>query len=274
MYPVPIPTTGKQHTDLACLTERRAPLQPTGFIESEQGLIPVYAPEALGEYMARASSHQNPPEAGGTHSASHPPIVVPEARLSQPAAMYAVYPPPQYHPSFTRDRGAMMMAGPNQQHPSNTNFGPVGNGYAWYPDVVHPDIRLQTQENSQVTGALTTPQIFGARHSIPPSGQPLRSQSTYGERGSGLSKRRGLGDRSSLARTSRGNNAPSTHTARKRGYFKHIGGAVSMSAVMDQTGETGLDDVVSVVDPIIRASTSSPAVFDLTPTSLTHGPQM
>jgi len=155
-----------------------------------------------------------------------------------------------------------MMAGLNQQHLANANLGPVGNGYGWYPDVVHPDIRTQSQANSRAT-----PQTFGTRHSIPPSGQPPRSQSAYGERGFGLSKRRGLGDRSTLARISRGNNALSTHTTRRRGNFKHIGGAVSMSAVMDQTGETSLDDEVSVVDPIIRASTSSPAVFDLTPTS-------
>jgi hypothetical protein len=225
--------------------------------------------------MASASSHQNPPEAGGTHTASHPPTVIPEARLSQPATMYAVYPPPQYHPPFARDGGTMMMAGPSQQHPSNINLGPVGNGYhSWYPDVVHPDIRIRTQANPRVTAAHTTPQIFGTHHSIPPSGQPPRSQSTYGERGFGPSKRRGLGDRSTLARTSRGNNAPGTHTTRRRGHFKHIGGAVSMSAVMDQTGETGPDDVVSAVDPIIRASTSSPAVFDLTPPSPAHGPQL
>ncbi|KAF8274111.1 hypothetical protein EI94DRAFT_988366 [Lactarius quietus] len=167
VYPVPIPTTGQQHTDLAGLTERRAPLQPTGFIESEQGLIPVYAPEALGEYMASASSHQNPPEAGGTHPASHPPMVVSEARLSQPAAMYSVYPPPQYHPSFTRDRGTMMMAGLNQQHLANANLGPVGNGYGWYPDVVHPDIRTQSQANSRAT-----PQTFGIVTLFLPLGNP------------------------------------------------------------------------------------------------------
>ena len=224
--------------------------------------------------MASASSHQKLPEAGGTHSAPHLPMTTPEAGSSQPTAMYAVYPPPQYHPSFARDRGTMMMAGLSQQHSSNTNLGPVGNGYSWYPDVVHPDIRIQTQANSRVAGALTTPQIFGTRHSIPPSGQPPRSQSTYGERGFGPSKRRVLGDRSTLVRASRGNNPPGPHTTRRRGHFKHIGGAVSMSAVMDQTGETGPDDVVSAVDPIIRASTSSPAAFDLTPTSPTHAPQL
>ena len=220
--------------------------------------------------MASASSHQNLPEAGRTPTPSHPPAVVPEARLPQPATMYAVYPPPQYHPSFARDRATMMMAGLSQQHPSNTNLGPVGNGYnSWYPDVVHPDIRIQMQANSRAS-AHTTPQMFG----IPPSGQPPRSQSTYGERGFGSSRRRGLGDRSTLVRISRGNNAPGAHTTRRRGHFKHIGGAVSMSAVMDQTGETGPDDVVSAVDPIIRASTSSPAVFDLMPTSPAHGPQL
>ncbi|KAI9460562.1 hypothetical protein BJY52DRAFT_1362271 [Lactarius psammicola] len=276
VYPLPlppIPTTGQQHADMAGLTERRAPLQPTGFIESEQGLIPVYAPEALGEYMASTSSRQNPPEAGGTHSALHPPMAVPEARLSQPAAMYAVYPPPQYHPSFARDRGTMMMAGLSQQHPSNTNLGPVGNGYCWYPDT-HPDTRTQTQANLRVAAPLTTPQLLGTHYAIPPSGQPPRSQSTYSERGFGLSKRRGLGDRSTFARTSRGNDAPGTHATRRRGHFKHIGGAVSMSAVMDQTGEAGLDNVAGVVDPIVRASTSSPAVFDLTPTSPAHRPQL
>ncbi|KAH9004041.1 hypothetical protein EDB86DRAFT_3207589 [Lactarius hatsudake] len=277
VYPLPlppIPATGQQHADLASLTERRAPLQPTGFIESEQGLIPVYAPEALGEYMANTtSSRQNPPEAGGTHLAPHPPMMVPETRLSQPA-MYAVYPPPQYHPSFARDRGTVVMAGLSQQHPSNTNLGLVGNGYTWYPDTVHPDIRTQTQANPRVAAPLTTPQFLGTHHAIPPSGQPPRAQSTYSERGFGLSKRRGLDDRSTLARMSRGNNIPGTHATRRRGHFKHIGGAVSMSAVMDQTGETCLDDGADAVDPIVRASTSSPAVFDLNPISPAHGPQL
>ncbi|KAH9065766.1 hypothetical protein EDB87DRAFT_1679477 [Lactarius vividus] len=276
VYPLPlppIPTTGQQHADLG-LTERRAPLQPTGFIESEQGLIPVYAPEALGEYMASTSSRQNPPEAGGgTHSATHPPMMVPETILSQPTAMYAVYPPPQYHPSFARDRGTVMMAGLSQQHPSNTNLGSVGNGYTWYPDAVHPDIRTQTQANLRVAAPLTTPQFLGTHHVISPSGQPPRAQSTYSERGFGLPKRRGLGDRSTLARISRGNNVPGMHATRRRGHFKHIGGVVSMSAVMDQTGETCLD-VANAVDPIVRASTSSPAVFDLTPISPAHGPQL
>jgi hypothetical protein len=57
------------------------------------------------------------------------------------------------------------------------------------------------------------------------------------------------------------------HSMRRKGYFKHAGGAVSMSAVTDQTPEIGLGDVASVAEPVVRASTSSPAAFDLTPAS-------
>ncbi|KAH9081674.1 hypothetical protein EDB83DRAFT_2512528 [Lactarius deliciosus] len=151
VYPLPlppIPATGQQHADLASLTERRAPLQPTGFIESEQGLIPVYAPEALGEYMANTtSSRQNLPEAGGTHLAPHPPMMVSETRLSQPTAMYAVYPPPHKPISGQLEMDILGM-----------------------PDTVHPDIRTQTQANLRVVAPLTTPQFLGTHHAIPPSG--------------------------------------------------------------------------------------------------------
>jgi len=158
----------------------------------------------------------------------------------------------------------MMMAGLSQQHPSNSNVAPVGNGlgYSWYPDTMQPDIRTHTQANPRVAASLTTCQVLGTQHVIPP-GQPPRSQSAYSERGFGLSKRRGLGDRSTLAK---GNNLD-THATRRRGHFKHVGGAVSMSAVVDQAGETGPDDAVSATDPVVRTSTSSPAVFDLTPES-------
>ena len=47
-----------------------------------------------------------------------------------------------------------------------------------------------------------------------------------------------------------------------------------MSAVTDETVETGKGDVDSVADAVVRASTSSPAVFDLTPTSPSRGVQM
>jgi len=47
-----------------------------------------------------------------------------------------------------------------------------------------------------------------------------------------------------------------------------------MSAVTDETTETGQGDVASVADAVVRASTSSPAVFDPTPTSPIRGGQM
>ena len=74
-------------------------------------------------------------------------------------------------------------------------------------------------------------------------------------------------DRSTYVRTNRGSNVPGLHSTRRKGYFKHAGGAVSMSAVTDQTPEISLGDVASVAEPVVRASTSSPAVFDLTPAS-------
>ncbi|KAI0001641.1 hypothetical protein BJV77DRAFT_969003 [Russula vinacea] len=76
-----------------------------------QGLIPVYAPEALGEYMASTNSQQNTPEPGGSHPILHPPKVVPETRSSQPRAMYPVYAQPQYQLTYIRER---MMAAPSQ----------------------------------------------------------------------------------------------------------------------------------------------------------------
>ena len=234
------------------MTERRAPLQPTGFIESEQGLIPVYAPEALGEYMASIGSHQNVTEPEASQSELHPPKLGPEARSSQPAGMYAVYPPPQYHPPFARDGGTIFMTG---QSPflNTPNAVPAGTVFNWYHDTTHAQLHVP-----------------GARIAAAPMalmGQPPRCQGLYSERGFGIPKRRSQGDRSTYARTGRGNNHPGTYITRRRGYFKHTGGAVSMSAVTDQRGETGLEGVVVGADPVIRASTSSPAAFDLTPTS-------
>ena len=243
------------------MTERRAPLQPTGFIESEQGLIPVYAPEALGEYMASTGSHQNVTEPEGSQSELHPPKLGPEARSSQPAGMYAVYPPPQYHPPFARDGGTIIMTG-QSQFLNTPNAVPVGTVFNWYHDSTHAELHVA---GARMAGAPAV-QMARAYEGIPLTGQPPRCQGLYSEHGFGLPKRRSQGDRFTYTKTGRGNNYPGTPITRRRGYFKHTGGAVSMSAVTDQRGETGLD-VVAGADPVVRASTSSPAAFDLTPTS-------
>ena len=268
VYPLPlppIPPTRQQHVDLAGLPERRAPLQPTGFIESEQGLIPVYAPEALGEYMASTNSHQNAHEPGGNHSVLPSSKVVPDARSK---TTYAMYPQPQYHQTFAGDRDAVTMAAPSQFF-NAPNLVPVGTSFDWYRDTTHSEYRAQ--EGPRVA-ATPIAQTIGMYQGVPP-GQPPRCQ-IYGERGFGFSRRRGQFDGSTFARTSRGSNHPSTHTTRRRGYFRHTGGAVSMSAVTDETMETGQGDVASVADAVVRASTSSPAVFDPTPTSPIRGGQM
>jgi hypothetical protein len=262
VYPLPlppIPPTRQQHVDV--MAERRAPLQPTGFIESEQGLIPVYAPEALGEYMASTNPQQNAPEPGGSHPVLHPPKMVSETTSSQPRAMYNMYPQPQYHPTFVRDRGPIMMAAPSQfPNLSAPNVMPVGTSFNWYHDTIPTEHRVQ--EGFRVAAAHAVPMVetYQGIH----VGQPLHGQ-LYSERGFGFSKRRGQMDYSTYARTTRGGN-PGMHPARRRGYFKHAGGAVSMSAVADQTPEIGLGDVAAV-EPVVRASTSSPATFDLTPAS-------
>ncbi|KAF8330425.1 uncharacterized protein EI90DRAFT_3060713 [Cantharellus anzutake] len=49
------------------------PLQPTGFVQNEQGmLIPLYRNEALNQYMA-ATSHRSPTESNGATYWNHPP---------------------------------------------------------------------------------------------------------------------------------------------------------------------------------------------------------
>ena len=261
VYPLPlppIPPPRQQHAELASVPERRAPLQPTGFIESEQGLIPVYAPEALGEYMASTNSHQNTPATGGSHAVLHPLKVIPDTR---PKAAYAMYPQPQYHPTFTGDRGAVMMSAPTQ-FPNAPNLVPFGTGFDWYRDTT---VEYRTQEGHRAAPAA---QSIETHQSIL-MGQPPRCQ-IYGERGFGFSRRRGQFDGSTSAKTSRSNNHPGSHTTRRRGYFRHTGGTVSMSAVTDETVETSQGDVASVADSVVRASTSSPAAFDLTPTSPTE----
>jgi hypothetical protein len=260
-YPLPlppIPPTRQQHVEMA---ERRAPLQPTGFIESEQGLIPVYAPEALGEYMASTNSQQNTPEPGGSQPVLHPPKIVHETRPSQPRAMYTMYPQPQYHPTFARDRGAVLMAAPGQ-FPNAPNVMPVGASFHWYHDTFPAEYRVQESHRIVTPHALPMVETHQGIH----MGQFLQGQ-IYSERGFGFSRRRGQMDRSTYARTTRGSNVPGMHSTRRKGYFKHAGGAVSMSAVTDQTPEISLGDVASVAEPVVRASTSSPAVFDLTPAS-------
>jgi hypothetical protein len=262
VYPLPlppIPPARQQHVEV--MAERRAPLQPTGFIESEQGLIPVYAPEALGEYMASTNSQQNTPEPGASQPALHPPKMVPETRSSQPRAMYTMYAQPQYHPTFVRDRGAIMMAAPSQ-FPNVPNVMPVGTNFHWYHDTIPAEYRVQ--EGPRIAAPHAFPMV--ETHQGIHMGQPLQGQ-IHSERGFGFSRRRGQMDRSTYARTARGSNAPGMHSMRRKGYFKHAGGAVSMSAVTDQTPEIGLGDVASVAEPVVRASTSSPAAFDLTPAS-------
>jgi hypothetical protein len=235
------------------MAERRAPLQPTGFIESEQGLIPVYAPEALGEYMASTNSQQNTLEPGVSHPVLHPPKLVSEARSTQPQATYTMYPHPHYHPTFVMP----------SQFPNAHNMVPVGTGYNWYHDTTPAEHRVQ--EGPWIPSVHLLDETDETHRGIP-VGQPPQGQ-LYGERGFGFSRRRGQIDRFTHTRTSRGSNPPSMHTTRRKGYFKHAGGAVSMSAVTDQTPEMGLGDMAGVVEPVVRASTSSPAAFDLTPIS-------
>ncbi|KAI0257158.1 hypothetical protein BJV78DRAFT_15348 [Lactifluus subvellereus] len=176
--------------------------------------------------------------------------------------MYAVYPPPQYHPPFARDGGTIIMTA---QSPflNTPNAVPVGTVFNWYHDTTHAELHVA---GAQIAAAPAA-QMARAHEGIPFTGQPPRCQGLYSERGFGLPKRRSQGDRSTYARTGRGNNHPATHMTRRRGHFKHTGGAVSMSAVTDQRGETGLEGVVVGTDPVVRASTSSPAAFDLTPAS-------
>jgi hypothetical protein len=157
-----------------------------------------------------------------------------------------------------------MMAAPSQ-FPKAPNLVPFGTGFNWYHDTTPAEHRVQ--EGPQFAAAHMV-QMIEANQGIP-MGQ-LQQGQIYGERGFGFSRRRGQVDRSTYARTSRGNNPPSMHATRKKGYFKHAGGAVSMSAVTDQTPEMGLGDIASVVEPVVRASTSSPAAFDLTHTSPTR----
>ena len=243
------------------MAERRAPLQPTGFIESEQGLIPVYAPEALGEYMASTNSQQNTPEPGGSQPELHPPKMVHETGPSQPRAMYTMYPQPPYHPTFVRESCGVMMAAPSQ-FPNAANVMPVGTSFHWYHDTTPAEYRVQ--ESYRIAASHAPPMV--ETHQGIHMGQPLQGQ-IYSDRGFGFSRRRGQMDRSTFARTTRGSNVPGMHPTRRKGYFKHAGGAVSMSAVTDQTPEIALGDVASVAEPVVRASTSSPAVFDLTPVS-------
>jgi len=146
------------------------------------------------------------------------------------------------------------------QFPNAPNLLSAGTSFNWYHDTTHPEHRAQ---DGFWVAAAPAAQIVETRQGIP-MGQPPRSQ-IYSERGFGFSKRRGQIDRSTPARA---NNPPGAHTTRRRGYFKHTWGAVSMSAVTDQTAEMGLGAGFS--DPVVRASTSSPAVFDLTPTSPTQ----
>lgn len=246
------------------MAERRAPLQPTGFIESEQGLIPVYAPEALGEYMASTNSQQNTSEPGGGQPVLHPPKMAPETRSSQPRAMYTMYPQPhtlpQYHQTFVRDRGAVMMAAPSH-FPNAPNMMPVGTSFHWYHDTMPAEY-----QGPRIAAPHALPMV--ETHQGIHMGQPLQGQ-IHSERGFGFPRRRGQMDRSTYLRA-RGSNAPGMHSTRRKGYFKHAGGAVSMSAVTDQTPEISLSDVASVAEPVVRASTSSPAVFDLTPASPTR----
>lgn len=259
VYPLPvppIPSMRQHHLELASVPERRAPLQPTGFIESEQGLIPVYAPEALGEYMASTNSHQNVPEPGGSHSVLHTSKAIPDTRSK---ATYAMHPQPQYHATFAGDRSAVMMAAPSQF--SNAPNLVPGTGFDWYRDTTHVEYR--PQEGPRAPTAQTIETYQGT-----PTGQPPRCQ-IYGERGFGFYRRRGQYDGPTFTRSGRSNNHPGTHPTRRRGYFKHTGGAVSMSAVTDETVESGKSYVDIVADAVVRASTSSPAVFDLTPTSPT-----
>jgi len=162
-----------------------------------------------------------------------------------------------------------MMTAPGQFH-NAPNLLSVGTGFNWYHDTSHPERRAQ---DGHWVAAAPTAQIVGNRRDIP-MGQTPRSQ-IYSEHGFGFSKRRGQIDHSTPMRAStKGENPPGVHTTRRRGYLKHTWGAVSMSAVTDQTAEMGVGDGASISDPVVRASTSSPAVFDLTPTSPTQGTQM
>ncbi|KAI0275047.1 hypothetical protein BC834DRAFT_27703 [Gloeopeniophorella convolvens] len=197
MYSLPLPPPPpRQQSEMNDTSERRAPLQPTGFIESEQGLIPVYAPEALNEYIARNGPHQNSPEAG-PRPPGNPKAVV-DHKLPQPIGAYATYHPP-YQTPLAPDNG-ISIAGQPIIVPRP---GPTGAAPGWHTDSMYSEHRAPAYPHiAHAPPIMQTADAHMGMFTMG-QGQPPRRQSLQLEHGFNPSKHRPHGDRPTFVRTNR-----------------------------------------------------------------------
>ncbi|OBZ79169.1 hypothetical protein A0H81_01429 [Grifola frondosa] len=127
------PSPGPQQSDT------QPPLRPTGFIQGEHGtLIPVYHPEALGQYMANAHPGQ-----------------APQSQLPPPVHQS------QHHQGYPQSRPAQAQ---NLPAPASSGWGPYPQmptcSYTAAPAPVGAP-NVQHMQNSQARGWIPSPAPYG-----------------------------------------------------------------------------------------------------------------
>ncbi|TCD68103.1 hypothetical protein EIP91_011556 [Steccherinum ochraceum] len=110
------------------------PLRPTGFMQGEQGLIPVYQPDALNRYMTTGGQSDSP---SGQAPAHQPPAVWPQY------AHVPMYPYMYYHPPSMAPQAIA------------TQAGPAGQSGAW---TANSSVPYHTQYQPPPQAQISTPQ--------------------------------------------------------------------------------------------------------------------
>ncbi|THH19048.1 hypothetical protein EW146_g2051 [Bondarzewia mesenterica] len=252
------------------MQQLQPPLLPTGFIQGEDGLVPVYPPEALDQYMSNSG--------GQSQSQALTPALQPQPEgMRRSATMVAPggwghypYPPPFYPVpgSGTAMARSQSLPGP----------GAIGAAPSWFSN---PSFNMPPP-------AIMPPPAYPA---VPPVGgaMPMTSYPTNGSLGSasgqtgwdnGVSpmkrqnhRRDRLSHPGHSAQNTSGNysqhhfrNPPTRNSPGPSNRHVHPGGFVSMNNIVDYAGaadcQTEPHQPEGSGNRGVKASTSSPAQFE------------
>lgn len=137
------------------------PLRPTGFMQGEQGLIPVYQPDALNRYMSTGNRQTDTPP---IHQPTHPQHAMWHQYPQMPMYPY-MYPTSSLIPSSSHQlpMSAGAVSGQGSWTPIAT---PVS--YGSYQAPYHPSPQPHIPASSSTVSTVSSSPF---RHSVPPSGQ-------------------------------------------------------------------------------------------------------
>ena len=178
MSPVETSTSSQQGANASPLP----PLQPTGFVQNEQGmLIPLYRNEALNQYLA-ATSSRSPGETGVTYWSNSPAWQPPPPWLPQQAitptspATQSIQAYP--HPGYTQDVESMGHSPQAAHHQHHSSVSPHPHNTSAVPTQYLTPKLEPAQPSLNATNTQVTPNQTPSRgrtRNNPHNPKPIRN---------------------------------------------------------------------------------------------------